>query len=266
MNRVLNIAHRGARSLTPENTMAAARKALEIGADLWETDVQVTLDGELVLMHDDTLVRTTNAVKIFPNRAPWELISFTLADLLKLDYGSWFIEDDPFGQIEAGAVTPVEMLDFPCEKIPTLREALLFTKEYDWLINLELKHMKPPMDVFPIVDKVLALIDECKIEKNRVIISSFFHDWLRQVQRDDPEISVQALVGNLPASPENVRFDTYNVWSAMVEEEQIRVFAERGIKVNIFTVNEKEEMQRFIAAGVSGIFTDFPQILKTMIQ
>jgi glycerophosphoryl diester phosphodiesterase len=124
--------------------------------------------------------------------------------------------------------------------------------------------MKPPMDVYPIVDKVLAMIDECQIEKERVIISSFVHDWLRQVQRNDPAIAVQALVGDLPVSPENARFETYNAWAAMVKEDQVKAFSERGVKVNIFTVNEIAEMQRFIDAGVSGIFTDFPQRLKTL--
>ena len=60
------IAHRGARSLAPENTLAAARKALEVGADLWETDVSVTNDGELILFHDESLIRTTNVKKTVP--------------------------------------------------------------------------------------------------------------------------------------------------------------------------------------------------------
>ena len=63
---VLNIAHRGARSLAPENTLAAARKGLELKADLWELDVAVTSDGELVVLHDDSLERTSNARQVFP--------------------------------------------------------------------------------------------------------------------------------------------------------------------------------------------------------
>ena len=99
---VLNIAHAGARSLAPENTLAAARKALEVGADLWETDVAVTSDGELILFHDDSLARTTNAPVRFPDRSPWTFTTFTLAEIRSLDAGSWFVETDPFGQIAAG--------------------------------------------------------------------------------------------------------------------------------------------------------------------
>lgn len=265
MSQVINIAHRGARSLAPENTLVAAKKGLEIGADLWETDVQVTVDGELVLMHDDTLVRTSNAVKKFPNRAPWSVGAFTLADLKKLDCGSWFIEGDPFGQIDSGAVTPGELLEFTCAAIPTVREALLFTQDNDWRVNLEIKHLNPPLDKFPIVEKLLALIDEYKIDQDRLILSSFNHEYLRQIRRSRPDMVVQALVGDLPVSPDNCTFQTYNAWSGMAGEQRIREFVARGFSINIYTVNSFEDMQRFIAAGVSGIFTDFPQRLKELI-
>ncbi|HFD40915.1 MAG TPA: glycerophosphodiester phosphodiesterase, partial [Anaerolineae bacterium] len=92
---VVNIAHRGARSLAPENTLVAARKALAVGADLWETDVAVTADGELILFHDDSLVRTTDAERRFPDRAPWTFTTFSLAEIRSLDAGSWFVETDP---------------------------------------------------------------------------------------------------------------------------------------------------------------------------
>ncbi len=75
----LNIAHRGARSLAPENTLAAARLGLEIGADLWELDVAATSDEQLVVLHDDTLERTSNAQQVFPGRAPWTVSTFSLA-------------------------------------------------------------------------------------------------------------------------------------------------------------------------------------------
>ena len=105
MPSVLIVAHGGARSLAPENTLAAARKALEVGADMWELDVGVTADGELILFHDDSLARTTNARQVYPDRAPWTFTTFTLAELGALDFGTWFVETDPFGQIAVGAVT-----------------------------------------------------------------------------------------------------------------------------------------------------------------
>jgi len=99
MSSVLNIAHAGARSLAPENTIAAASKALEVGADMWELDVAVTRDGELILFHDDSLARTTDAVNRFPDRAPWTFTTFSLAEVRSLNAGSWFAETDPFGEI-----------------------------------------------------------------------------------------------------------------------------------------------------------------------
>jgi len=72
------IAHRGASSIAPENTIAAARKAWEIGADLWETDVAVTKDEHLILHHDDSLERTTNVKQVFPDRSSFIFTRYTL--------------------------------------------------------------------------------------------------------------------------------------------------------------------------------------------
>ena len=90
MTRVLNIAHRGARSLAPENTLAAARMARHAGADMWELDVAVSADGALFVMHDDSLQRTTNAAQRFPDRAPWTFSGFTLAELEAEGLGPFF--------------------------------------------------------------------------------------------------------------------------------------------------------------------------------
>ena len=106
--KTLNIAHRGARSLAPENTLAAARKALEIGADLWELDVAMTSDGVPFIVHDDTLARTSNVKQLFPERQPFTNHLFSWDDVQKLDFGSWFVATDPFKQIAAGKVTQAE--------------------------------------------------------------------------------------------------------------------------------------------------------------
>ena len=76
-SRVLTIAHRGASADAPENTLAAVRRAVAVGADLVEVDVQRTRDGALVLMHDTTLTRTTDVRRVFPHRAPWRVADFT---------------------------------------------------------------------------------------------------------------------------------------------------------------------------------------------
>ena len=165
----LTIAHRGARSVAPENTLAAADVARKMGADLWETDVNVTKDGELILFHDDTLDRTTDAVTQFPGVAELHCLeNYTLSHLKTLDLGKVFVEKDPFGCITAGDLTVCEnrnisdkekrivlnddqpMLFGACrsinallgEKIPTLKEALNYTATHAWPVNLELKQQK----------------------------------------------------------------------------------------------------------------------------
>lgn len=263
--RIANIAHRGGGSLAPENSLAAAQKALEIGADLWEADIAVTADGELILMHDISLARTSDAEKLFPEREPWMVTTFTLEEIHQLDLGARFIETDPFGQIAAGAVTPGELMALVCTKIPTVRQAILFTKEANWRVNLELKTIPPPMEDFPIVNRVLALIDEVGLRADRIVISSFNHDWLRQIQRLNPVITVQALVFDLDIAEQAV-FGTYNAKIDFMDEEKVRAAAAKGVAVNIFAVNEEDDMRRFIAAGASGLITDFPQTLRRVLD
>ncbi len=266
--RVLNIAHRGARSLAPENTLAAARKALAVGADMWEVDISVTADGELVLMHDDSLARTTNAPARFPRRSPWTVTTFTRAELSALDAGSWFVEEDPFGEIQAGHVPPEELQSYRGEHIPTVREAVRFTVSHHWRINLELKALPPPMQDFPVVEKVLEIIAEEGAEEC-VVLSSFVHRWLREIRERNPRLKVAALIGYGEAQEvdwDTLEFSTYNLRLSLATPERIQRLREAGREVNVWVVNEEEEMRRLIALGVTGIFTDFPQRLAHVLR
>jgi glycerophosphoryl diester phosphodiesterase len=256
------VAHRGARSLAPENTLAAARKALEVGADLWETDVAVTNDGELILFHDVSLTRTTNVKDHFPDRDPWHGSTFTLNELRVLDAGSWYAKTDPFGRIAAGEVSREDLSAYRNEKIPTLSEALRFTRDASFCVNLELKRLSPPMENFPMVERVLASIENAGIDYGRVIVSSFHHPWLREVQTRNPSLAIQALIGYSETDPLDwggLEFETYNARSTLIDENQVRVITEKGISINLFTVNDEYEMLRFTKAGVAGLITDFPQ-------
>lgn len=265
--KVLNIAHRGARSLAPENTLAAARRGLELGADLWETDLAVTKDGELILMHDDSLARTTDVERRFPARARDPFTTFTLEEIRTLDAGSWFGGKDPHGQIAAGAVSERDLAGFRGEKVPTLEEALLFTKKAGWALNLELKRLPAPLERFPVPERVLAMIERLKMDPARIVLSSGNHAWLDEAKRLRPDIEVQALVGLFTSEPMDwgaMRFKTYNVRHTRVSEDEVRDLAGRGFTVNLYTVNEPADMRRFIAAGAAGLITDFPQVLKAL--
>ncbi len=264
---VLNIAHRGARSLAPENTLASARKAHELGADLWELDVAVTKDHELILFHDDSLARTTDVEKKFPGRAPGPFSEYTLEEFRSLDAGSWYGEKDPHGQIKAGAVLSQDLKGFQDERVPSLREALEFTREKKWKVDIELKKLPAPLEDFPVTEKVLDLIEELKLDPASVILSSGMHDWLHQAQKRRGDIEVQPLVGlwrEKPMDWSDYSFKTYNVRHTRSSPEEIRSVVEKGLAVNVYVVNEEKDMRAFVEAGASGIITDFPHRLNSL--
>ncbi len=256
------IAHRGARSLAPENTLAAARKAHGLGADLWETDVAVTADDQLVLMHDDAMTRTTNVAEIFPERVPAAFSTYSLAEIRCLDAGSWFERDDPFGQVAAGAVDRQELARYTGEKVPTLREAFELTLELDWFLNLELKAQPTPKNDFDLVTAVLSLADEVGIGADHLLFSSARFSWLKTLKQRRPEFEVQAILGLFPGDPMDFTdpfFDTFNPCLTRVSVDQIKRQVALGLKLNPFSVNDDEMITGLMEIGVAGLITDFPQ-------
>ena len=256
------IAHRGARSLAPENTLAAARKAHMLGAHLWETDVAVTADDHLILMHDDAMMRTTNVAERFPGRVPAAFSTYSLADIRSLDAGSWFERDDPFGQVAAGAVSRGELARYAGEKVPTLREAFELTLELDWFLNLELKAQPTPKHDFDVVGTVLALADDVGIGANHLLFSSARFSWLKTLKQRRPEFEVQAILGLFPQDLMNFSdpfFDTYNPRHTRLSLDQLKEQVRRGLKLNPYTINDDELIVRLIEIGVTGLITDFPQ-------
>jgi len=259
---VVVIAHRGARSLAPENTLAAARKAHALGADLWETDTAISADGGLFLMHDDAMTRTTDVAAKFPERVPAAFSTYTLAEIRTLDAGAFFEATDPFGQIAAGNVTPAELASYRGERVPTLREAFELTLALDWRMNLELKAQPEPNDSFDVVGAVLALADEVGIGPEHLLFSSARHEWLREIRARRPAFELQALLGLFPQDPidfSDPDFDTFNPRMTRVTLDELRAVLARGIRLNPYTPNEPEEIADLIAIGITGIITDFPQ-------
>ncbi|MEN6481864.1 MAG: glycerophosphodiester phosphodiesterase family protein [Anaerolineaceae bacterium] len=265
----LNIAHRGARSLAPENTLLAAQKGFDSGADLWELDVAMSYDGEIVVIHDDTLGRTSNAREVYPKLMPWNVHTFTFAELRRLDMGSWFVETDPFKQIQAGAVSTAELEKMKAVPIPTLREALEFTRAHHWHVNVEIKDLTGLPGDREIVENVVALIEELDM-RDRVIISSFNHSYIVRSKAADPQIITAALVESAAPDPIALLLETgaqaYNPsLKAINDFNQIREIREAGFDVYVWTVNDEDTMRKLIDAGVSGIFTDFPQLLNKVL-
>ncbi|WP_300460162.1 glycerophosphodiester phosphodiesterase family protein [Desulfobacula sp.] len=257
------IAHRGARSIAPENTLTAAKTAYESGADLWETDVSVTRDNQLVLFHDETLLRCTNAASRFPSRSSYRVRDFCLADIQSLDAGSYFMNTDPFLQVAQGKIPRDTLAAFKNETVPTLEQGVLFTRENKWRVNLELKQFfSEPFDT-ALPDRTLDTIYRTDIPLDQVIISSFHHDWLFRIMDKEPKIEVQALVGKNRMDSLDFgawEFSTYNVHAGLIDPDQIRELKARGKKINLFTVNDPKDFLRFVDLGVDGIITDFPQL------
>ncbi|MGB2982639.1 MAG: glycerophosphodiester phosphodiesterase family protein [Candidatus Bipolaricaulia bacterium] len=266
---ILNIAHGGASSLAPQNTLAAGRKAFAIGADVWGVDVRPSADGCLVLMHDDTLDRTTNVEALFPERAPWTVASFTLEEIRRLDAGSWFIDEDPFAQIEAGNVPEVVFLAYVGEPVPTLREALEFVATHGGLIDVEVKPLGEASRE-GIAARLVDLIHETGTA-GRALVSSFDHDLLREVKRLDPSIPIGALA--VLAPPNTVEYldalaaDVYLPSVVGFLGDLLGRLAERGIKVFVWTHNTESQLEYAIdLEGVAGIYTDFPQRLAALLD
>ncbi len=267
-HRPLVIAHRGASSIAPENTLAAARAALDAGADMWEVDVTVTADHELIILHDDTLTRTTNVKELYPDRAPWSVADFTAREIASLDAGTWFVRTDPFGEIGRGHIPKETWQAYAGEHVPTLREVLLFTREHRWRINVELKALPPALKDFPLVDVVLQTIRALDMEE-RVVISSFVHSYLWEIREKAPRMAVAALVdckGEIPVDWDTLAFPAYNLCAFRAPHEWIRKLQNAGRRVNIWVVNDEAWMRHFINQGVNGIFTDYPQRLSRLLR
>lgn len=257
-------AHRGARSTAPENTLLALEKARLCGADLWETDIQTTADGELVLFHDCTLERTTDVVihPEFSDRSPWNLAEFTFAELQRLDGGSWFLQSDPFATLAKGEVSAEDFPAIRSQRISLLRDALNDCRNHDFPVNLEIKDQAGTAAEETIVGKVLNLLQETDTEQ-LVLLSSFNHDYLRQAKQLNPTIATAALVEkhpeNLIAYLHDLDVDAYHPDQRITDNTLIKQLTAAGMRVNLWTVNDLERAQYFITAGATFICTDWPQ-------
>ncbi len=265
----INVAHRGARSVAPENTLAAAKQGYELKADQWELDVQETKDGELVVLHDPGMARTSNAIKVFPFRPFWQVKNFTLEEVKQLDFGAWYLKKDPFGEIANGTLSAADQEALRSTPIPTLREALELTKEKNWYVNIEIKDISDTPGDADIVQKTVALIEELDMV-DQALISSFKHDYLVQVKKNNPNIKTAALVTKIGDDPvallKSLGADAINPdYKSISNLSLIKTLRDAGYDVYIWTVNNPQTMIKFINAGVSGIITDYPQRMNEVL-
>ena len=266
---VWSIAHAGASSVAPQNTLAAGREAFDLGADVWSIDVGTTADGAFVLIHDETLDRTTDVEAQFPDRSPWALDAFTLEEVRSLDAGTWFVEQDPFGEIAAGRVSDDDLARFTGEPIPTLREALELVAARDRLIDIEIKTTKT-LDTGHTARALVALIAETECA-DRVMVSSFDHDFLRTLRAFDSTIPIGALSIFAPLDPlaylNDLGADVYLPSLVGYTDRLLEELAAAGIGVHIWTYNAVEQLERLARIPyITGIITDFPQRLAPILE
>ena len=268
-------AHRGARSVAPENTLAAARAALEQGAYGWELDVRLTRDGVVVVAHDLGLRRVTDiaARSDLPVRADHRADRLTLAQLRSLDAGSWFGRRDPFGTVAAGEVAAQALESFGGERIPTLGEALEWTCGAGLAVNVEIKDMLGGDDGM-LVRETVRLIRESGLG-GRVLVSSFRRASLELFRDLCPEVPVGLLLDDkATAAPAADILAALRSLGAAALHPCVRTLApgraavlrEAGYDVNVYTVNRPEDMLRMAKEGVTGIFTDFPARARAVYE
>ncbi len=236
-------AHRGYSGKYPENTMLAFRKAVEeAGTDGVEMDVQLSRDGEVVIIHDETLDRTTNG--------SGHVGDYTLAELKKLDATKTFA-----GQ-------------FDKQEIPTFEEFCDWLKGAGILANVELKNS---VVYYPELEKkCIDIIRKYGVEK-QIIFSSFNHSALFQVKKLAPEFPVGALVENAGLAyagfyGKQNGFQYYHPDFCLLSAEAVRECKENGVGINVWTVNDLKSFEKLVEWDVDGVITNFPRVLHDWLK
>ena len=231
-------AHRGASGYAPENTLDAFWKAVEMGADGIELDVQMTKDGELVVIHDETIDRVSNG-------KGW-VKDYTYEELKKFNFNKTHLE-------------------YIKEEIPTLEQVYLLIKPTNLTINVEIK---TGIVFYPgIEERVLELTERLGM-KERVIYSSFNHYTIRKIKELDP----QAKTGMLY---EDGMIDAVDYACDVVKADALRPAGynvlypgfldkcrERNRQLHVWTINEEKDMRMLCEAGVDAMITNYPDIAK----
>lgn len=250
---MLVIGHRGASGYAPEHTFASWDRALELGADYLEQDLQMTSDGVLVVLHDDTLERTTGCTG--------RVIDRTWAEIRDCDAGSWFNTARP------GHARP----EFAGERIRTLDEVLTrYAGRASFYIETKNPEEAPGME-----EALLDLLErhglrEAAAREWRVLVQSFSERSLRRMHALDPDLPLIQLLPRRWQTPRTVaaaldEIAQYAVgigphWSD-VDEHVLEAARRHCVDVHPYTVNDADAMRHLTSLGVHGMFTDVPDVL-----
>jgi glycerophosphoryl diester phosphodiesterase len=248
-HRVKIIAHRGAPKMAPENTLPAIRKALEIGVDMIEIDIHQTEDLHLVVIHDEKVDNTTDGQGYIRD--------MTLEEIKTLDAGNWF--DVEFAQT----------------RIPTLEEVIHIMDDTTRLL-LEIKKGSP---YYPGIEaRVLEIVDAFGF-RDRILIKSFEKHVVEYFRTHAPDIPAgKSFAYNIPflglivdrglrtGSVYSYDADFLHPHRLTASQRLIRKGKEHGFKVFVWDVHTENRMRKFIERGVDAIETDYPDILKKILE
>jgi glycerophosphoryl diester phosphodiesterase len=225
---MLRIGHRGACGYEPENTLLSFNRALQLNVDMIELDVHVCRSGEVVVIHDEKVDRTTNGKGYVVDKA--------LDELRALDAGKG-------------------------ETIPTLQEVLDLV-DRKARVNTELKGTGTAKPVFELLE---SYVGERGWSYGDFLISSFDHRELQEFRRLSGEFRIGVLIKDIPAGFAELlaRVDAYsiNVFVESVSRELIDDAQRRGVKILVWTVNDTDQIERMKSLGVDGIFSNYPDRL-----
>jgi glycerophosphoryl diester phosphodiesterase len=247
------VAHRGASAEAPENTLAAVRRAVAVDADHVEVDVQRTKDGALVVVHDTTLVRTTDVRRVFPRRAPWLVGDFTADEIARLDAGSWWSPH------------------YARERVPTLEEVVEVLRPTRTGLLLEVKatalHPGLAADVAAALDGIPGYVDEA-VAARRLVVQSFDHGAMQQHKQLVPAVPVGAL-----GTPGIAELGALATWADevnpahwSVNQRFVDTVHRHGMRCQVWTVNRTAHLRRALGLGVDGVITNRPLDLRRLVD
>jgi glycerophosphoryl diester phosphodiesterase len=256
MQKFVNISHRGASGHAPEHTVAAYELGEIMKSDYIEIDLQMTKDGELIAMHDETIDRTTDGTG--------PIKDYTLEELKSFDAGSWFNEAYP------DKAKP----EYMGLEVPTLREVIdRFGVEANFFIETKSPEVYPGLE-----EKLVEILYEYNLvgeqqESGKVIIQSFSSASLKKIRQLDNSIPlVQLLSYYAPAvitNDEVTKIKEYASGIGMhftaINPGYVKKVRDSGLLIYPYTVNEKEDMEMLLSWGVTGMFTNYPDRLQEVI-
>ena len=234
-NPVEVTAHRGYSAVYPENTIPAFKGAIQVGADWAELDVQQTADGEVIVMHDSNLKRTTGLDK--------EVWQVTWDEIKDLDNGSWF--DKKYQTV----------------RIPTLEEVLKVCRGKIHL-NIEIKPSGHDKDLEEQVAKLLKkyhMRDTC-------VVSSLKYDSLRKIKQADDSIETAYITSVSYGNFTDLEYaDGYSVESTLLSKSFVNKAQKAGKQIYVWTVNSEERLEKVVGMGIDNVITDDPVMAKELI-